>query len=111
MAKKNKLVTQMGTQIHAEDNYRRVVELLRAGAIGDVREVHVWLDKSYAPGDPPNRPNIVFFIADDMSIKDSSAYGETRIPGPNMTAFAREGLTFDLAAAAQLMPLQRRQRR
>ena len=42
LAKKNKLVTQMGTQIHARDNYRRVVELVESGAIGKVEEVHVW---------------------------------------------------------------------
>ena len=39
----NKLVTQMGTQIHEGDNYRRVVELVQSGAIGTVGEVHVWL--------------------------------------------------------------------
>ncbi len=39
---KNNLVTQMGTQIHAGDNYRRVVELIQSGAIGPVGEVHVW---------------------------------------------------------------------
>jgi predicted dehydrogenase len=38
----DKLATQMGTQIHATDNYRRVVELVQSGAIGPVREVHVW---------------------------------------------------------------------
>jgi predicted dehydrogenase len=42
-AKKYNRVTQMGTQIHAGDNYRRVVELIRAGAIGPVREVHLWV--------------------------------------------------------------------
>src|SRR5215469_11803032 len=47
----------------------------------------------------PHRPDIVMFIADDMSVKDSSAYGNTQIPGPNMTALAKEGLTFDLAFA------------
>jgi N-sulfoglucosamine sulfohydrolase len=57
------------------------------------------LSASAAPGDAPKRPDIVFFIADDMSIKDSSAYGEAQIPGPNMAALAREGLTFDLAYA------------
>ena len=30
LAKEKKLVTQMGTQIHAGDNYRRVVELIKA---------------------------------------------------------------------------------
>ncbi|MEM7233149.1 MAG: Gfo/Idh/MocA family oxidoreductase [Planctomycetota bacterium] len=42
-AKKHGLVTQMGTQIHAQNNYRRVVELIKAGAIGKVRRVHVWM--------------------------------------------------------------------
>jgi predicted dehydrogenase len=47
-AKKRKLVTQMATQIHAGDNYRRVVELVQAGAVGDVKEVHVWSATSYS---------------------------------------------------------------
>jgi predicted dehydrogenase len=42
-ARKQKVQTQMGTQIHAGDNYRRVVELVQAGAIGKISEVHVWL--------------------------------------------------------------------
>jgi predicted dehydrogenase len=52
-AAKHKRVTQMGTQIHAEDNYRRVVELIQTGAIGSVREVHVWCAKSWGGGDRP----------------------------------------------------------
>ena len=39
------LVTQMGTQIHAGDNYRRVVEIVRAGALGPVERVQVWCEK------------------------------------------------------------------
>jgi predicted dehydrogenase len=46
-AAKTKLATQMGTQIHAEDNYRRVVELVQTGAIGPVREVHVWVSRAW----------------------------------------------------------------
>jgi predicted dehydrogenase len=42
IAQEKKLATQMGTQIHAEDNYRRVVELVQANAIGKIKEVHVW---------------------------------------------------------------------
>src|SRR5205807_8040176 len=34
-----KLVTQMGTQIHAENNYRRVVEIVQAGVLGTIRRV------------------------------------------------------------------------
>lgn len=53
LAKKQKVVTQMGTQIHAGDNYRRVVELIKGGAIGAVKEVHVWVSTSYGGGDRP----------------------------------------------------------
>lgn len=41
------VATQMGTQIHAGTNYRRVVELIRSGAIGPVREVHVWVNRTW----------------------------------------------------------------
>src|SRR5262249_33538936 len=53
LAAKQNAVTQMGTQIHAQDNYRRVVELIQAGAIGPVKEVHVWCGKSWGGGDRP----------------------------------------------------------
>jgi predicted dehydrogenase len=52
-AKQNNLVTQMGTQIHAGENYRRVVELIKAGAIGPVKETHHWVDGYYSGGDRP----------------------------------------------------------
>jgi predicted dehydrogenase len=52
-AKNPKLATQMGTQIHAGDNYRRVVELIQAGAIGKVERVHVWVGGAYHGGDRP----------------------------------------------------------
>lgn len=42
-ATEKKLVTQMGTQIHSGDNYRRVVEIIQAGQLGNVTRVHVWL--------------------------------------------------------------------
>lgn len=47
LAGKKKLVTQMGTQIHAGDNYRRVVEIIKAGTIGPVKEVHCWVGGAY----------------------------------------------------------------
>jgi len=51
---KGRLATQMGTQIHASDNYRRMVELVKNGAIGTVREARVWCSRlpeggSYLP--------------------------------------------------------------
>jgi len=55
IARQKKLVTQMGTQIHAGGNYRRVVELVRTGAVGKVREVHVWLGANFnGPPTPTN---------------------------------------------------------
>lgn len=41
------VATQLGTQIHAGDNYRRVVEIVQSGAIGDVTDVHVWVGKGW----------------------------------------------------------------
>lgn len=46
-ANKAKVATQMGTQIHAGDNYRRVVELVQSGAIGNITEVHVWVGRAW----------------------------------------------------------------
>jgi predicted dehydrogenase len=56
LAKKNKLATQMGTQIHAGDNYRRVVELIQSGAIGPVHEVYCWMGRKTNADPQPDRP-------------------------------------------------------
>jgi len=59
LANKNKLATQMGTQIHAGTNYRRVVELIQSGAIGPVSEVHVWHPVAYGgSGRPKDTPPV-----------------------------------------------------
>lgn len=56
----HKRVTQMGTQIHAGDNYRRVVEIVKAGQIGKISRVHVWMGgrppgaQRAAEGTPPD---------------------------------------------------------
>ena len=52
-AAKQGVATQLGTQIHASDNYRRVVEIVQSGAIGDVTEAHVWVGKGWGGGDRP----------------------------------------------------------
>lgn len=46
-ARKAGVVTQMGTQVHAGENFRRVVEAIESGAIGPVREVHVWTSRAW----------------------------------------------------------------
>lgn len=55
--------TQMGNQIHAGANYRRVVELVRSGVLGPVTRVHVWLGggvrvfPNVKTSDPPQTVN------------------------------------------------------
>ena len=58
-AKKRGLATQLGTQIHAENNYRRVVEIIQAGVIGDVTDVHVWVGKGWGGGERPAKADPV----------------------------------------------------
>jgi predicted dehydrogenase len=53
-AAKANVATQMGIQIHATDNYRRVVEKIRAGLIGPVSEAHVWVSRAWGDGDRPS---------------------------------------------------------
>ncbi len=58
-AKEHHLATQMGTQIHATDNYRRVVEVVQSGAIGPVTEVQVWVNKDWGGGELPiDKPEV-----------------------------------------------------
>jgi predicted dehydrogenase len=46
IAKENpKIVTQMGNQGHSGEGTRRINELIAAGVIGPVREVHIWTDR------------------------------------------------------------------
>jgi len=45
-ARKHKVATQMGTQGMARDASRTGVEIVRSGALGAVRELHVWTDRA-----------------------------------------------------------------
>ena len=60
VAAEKKLATQMGTQIHAGDNFRRVVELVRAGAVGPIRQCYAWVSAGkggyHRPTDTPPVP-------------------------------------------------------
>jgi predicted dehydrogenase len=46
MAASSKAATQMGNQGHCEDGYRRLCELVWAGAIGKVTETYSWTDRA-----------------------------------------------------------------
>ncbi|HEV1992717.1 MAG TPA: Gfo/Idh/MocA family oxidoreductase [Candidatus Acidoferrum sp.] len=44
-ARETKVATQMGNQGHSSDDGRTAVEYIWGGAIGDVREVHIWTNR------------------------------------------------------------------
>ena len=54
-AKNTKVVTQMGNQGHGGDGWRRAYELVKAGAVGDIKEFHTWTNRPIWPqgGDRP----------------------------------------------------------
>ncbi len=62
-ARDAKVATQMGIQIHAGENYRRVVELVRSGAVGPIAEAHVWVGRAWgrhaSPEDAKRQGDIV----------------------------------------------------
>ncbi len=62
-AKEAGVATQLGTQIHASNNCRRVVELIQAkDGFGPVSEVHVWVSRAWgwqSPEDAKRHKDIV----------------------------------------------------
>lgn len=66
-AAKAGVATQMGIQIHAGDNYRRVTEVIRAGVLGRITEVHAWVGKAWGGGErPTDRPEVPAHIDWDL---------------------------------------------
>jgi predicted dehydrogenase len=49
VAREMKVATQMGNQGTAGDNLRKAAALLKAGALGQVKEVHVWTNRPIWP--------------------------------------------------------------
>jgi hypothetical protein len=65
LSKKGKLASQVGTQMHAQDNYARIKEMIRDGAIGDLQSAIAWGNRKLprdgyfkAEGTPPRRPTL-----------------------------------------------------
>jgi arylsulfatase A-like enzyme len=46
------------------------------------------------------KPNLVVFLSDDHTWRDSSVYGSKEMPTPNMARLAAKGMTFDRAYVA-----------
>jgi predicted dehydrogenase len=66
-AAKARVATQMGNQNHANDNFRRVIELIETGAIGPVGEAHVWVSRAWGwqPEEAVKRNKDVHWVAND----------------------------------------------
>ncbi len=47
--RKHKVISQIGTQIHAGEHYRRMVELVRSGNLGDISTVRTFFVMNEAP--------------------------------------------------------------
>ena len=77
-AKETGVVTQMGNQGHSFEGTRRIVELIGAGVIGQVREVHVWTDRPQRywaqgiprPGSGKPRPQATLATTTDGGVDD-----------------------------------------
>ena len=46
-----KLVTQIGTQGGATNTFRRSMEIIQAGLLGQVRDVYCWMDRTFPPSE------------------------------------------------------------
>ena len=54
---KYKRVSQMGNHIHNDyPNYRRVVEIVKSGALGKISRVHIWKTSPMEPAPPTTNP-------------------------------------------------------
>jgi len=47
LARQSKLTTQVGTQGGSSATFRRSMEVIQAGVLGPIREVHCWINRSF----------------------------------------------------------------
>jgi len=55
-AARQRVITQTGNQHHSTRGYRRAIQLLADGVLGDVVEVHSWTDRPFWPQGKAERP-------------------------------------------------------
>jgi predicted dehydrogenase len=68
-ARRYNRIVQAGTQQRGQEHYQKAVELIRAGALGDISQVDVWDYDNTAPGpgappdcDPPSELDWEFYV-------------------------------------------------
>src|SRR5581483_1385237 len=91
-ARSTRVATQMGNQGHSWDEARTAIEYVWAGAIGDVREVHIWTNRplGYWPQGVP-RPE-----------RSATPIDELKWNGPGVTARIANALAGDYRAPSSL---------
>ena len=52
LARKSNLCTLLGTQGGSTDTFRRSMEVIQAGVLGQIKEVHCWINRTFAPSAP-----------------------------------------------------------
>ena len=55
---------------------------------------------SFGRAAEPARPNVIFFLVDDLGWRDVGCYGSSFYETPNIDRFAKEGVRFTQAYAA-----------
>ena len=90
LANKGKIATQVGTQRHAENNFREVKRLIREGAIGELKEVAAWGDRKLpkpgyypAQGEPPKHLHYDLWLGPSAFHPYHPGYFDTKGPGTN----------------------------
>lgn len=68
-ARKYDRVVQIGTQQHSREHYRKAIEIIQSGRLGNISEVKVWDCDNWAPGrgspsdcDPPKDLDWNFYV-------------------------------------------------
>ena len=68
-ARKYDRIVQIGTQQHSREHYRKAVEIIQSGKLGDISEVKVWDYENWFPGrgsppdcDPPKELDWDFYV-------------------------------------------------
>ena len=89
LKKKHKLATQVGMQRHAFKNFSRLREMIHDGAIGELKDVHVWGNRQipkpgYLPaaGTPPDGLNYDLWLGPSPEHPYNPGYFTGR-PGAN----------------------------
>jgi len=76
LKKSDKLATQVGTQRHAIDNFARVRELIKDGAIGKLKDVHAWGNRELrSPGYPKPKGKVPSYLDWDLWLGPSPEHG------------------------------------